>query len=232
MADNEKDEVFVALGAIGEVLTKQNQVLGMLLAKAEADEEEEEEAEEKREEEMEKAALVKSITDQVMKAIDERLSKADEAKQGITAKQVDVKLPASEAQKVIQAAVVTKAVPDEADEKAKAAAAADAEKKGKKDEEEYPEVEKLRKQISEMQVANEALIKKQVEERLQKAGWVEEKNTAAVRRVAIGADIQKSEVSADDKIGQLSQLSYAQLKKMEMQAEVNELPDELRKFIS
>jgi len=100
---------------------------------------------------------------------------------------------------------------------------------------EYPEVEKLRKEFEALKKSFDKKVSDEVETRLRKAGWSEEKGSVGVRRVALGVEeepmLKKGE-TPEDKIAELAKLDYASLKKLEMAADMGELPPEIAQLIS
>jgi len=231
--ENHEDGVLLALSAVAENLNSNNLVLSKLLHKMDAEDISAIEKAEALEKSAEKAALIKELTASVVKALEAsgKLRKED-------SKESARKIASNpdKQQEIIQAS-------DDEDEDDKKEDEKDAKQlemkkedeeeeddKEKAEDKEYPEVEKLKKELAEIKKS----INDQVEQRMRKAGFVEESNTVPVRRVAMGVGdntIRKS-VSQDDKIGQMAQLSYQQIKQLEMQSEVDELPEEIKQFIS
>ncbi len=235
MPDNEKDPMFIALSAITDTLTKQQTVLNALLSKAEEDEQKKKDEEEAKEAEEATEKIVKSIVERVMKSIEPALTKAgtENAKgQGITDKQIDPTLKAGEAQKIIQAAVV-KAEEKKEDKK---------EEKKEEEKKEFPEFEALKKELADLKKSMADKVNSEVDSRLRKAGWMEEKGNVGVRKVEIGDQTSGSEIrkaiptdssaslfpgSKDELVKQ----SYGTLKSIELKAEANELPEGMKQLL-
>lgn len=106
------------------------------------------------------------------------------------------------------------------------------EKKGKKKEEEYPEVEKLKKQVEELQKSFDEKVEASVDERLRRMGWKQEDGLKAPKRTTSMGDDSDVKKSTDvDNVEELAKLDYGTLKKMEMEAEADQLPDGVKQFL-
>lgn len=219
----------LGLGAMSEVLNKQNDVLTKMIKKQEEEDEEEKEKEAKLSKEQETAALVKAVEDALEKSGKFVLKQdSKETARAITSKP-------DEQQKVIQAAT-----PGDEDEKEKEEVVKQApeedENKEKEDEKEkeYPEMEKLQKELDDLKKGFDSRVTEAVQTKLQKMGWREEKGLVGPKRVELGTDgvpMLKKGMDQEDRVAELAKLDYATLKKMEIEAESGDLPPEIKQLL-
>ena len=215
--------VTLGLGATSEVLTKQYEVLSKMLRKQEEDEEEDEAKEEEKKKSAEQEAMIKSI----VKALEDSgkfVLKGDEPKPDTISTKPETQ------QEVIQAAA-----PKEDEEEKKSVS-----KMKKQDEEEaeedkeYPEVEKLKKEIESLKKSMLDNVESEVDKRLRKMGWKQEKGLVGPKRVSIGIEdenkIKKS--SNEDRESQLASLSWSELVKLRMASEADELDPAIKQFLA
>jgi len=240
----------LALAAISDVLSKSDESatrLGSFVEKllAKADKEDEEDAKEKEEAEEEEsfAKLVKAL--QIVGFVTKDQMSLEHSGADTDEKKIPVKSVPSEQQDVIQGAeAMEKSItqPENLPKKSGALKKGDEEDKDEKNgkEDEYPEVEKLKKdlaaaqaQIMDLQKSQSGQIQTAIEDVLGKMGYHREKKSFQVTPTQIGADpnkLQKSE-EATDRVGQMSKLSYGDLRKLQMAEEAGQLPDDVRKLI-
>jgi len=217
--------VTLGLGATSEVLTKQYEVLSKMLRKQEEDEEEDEAKAEEKKKSVEKEAMIKSI----VKALEDSgkfVLKGDEPKPDTISTKPETQ------QEVIQAAAPKE---DEEEEEKKSVS-----KMKKQDEEEaeedkeYPEVEKLKKEIESLKKSMLDNVDSEVDKRLRKMGWKQEKGLVGPKRVTIGIEdenkIKKS--SNEDRETQLASLSWSELVKLRMASEADELDPAIKQFLA
>lgn len=239
----------LALGAVSEVLTKTEgtisqlgTVVQKLLAKAEKEDEDEKKKKEEAEEEESFAKLVKAlqmagfVTKGDATSFEHSGADSDEKKK-------PVKSEAGAQQDVIQGSITQ---PENLPKKTGELKKGDDEKKDedKKDDkkDEYPEVEKLKKdlaaaqaQIVELQKSQDSKIETAIEGVLTRMGFHKEKKNYNPTPTLIGADpnkLQKSADAGEDRIAQLAKLSYADLRKLQMAEEAGQLPPEVRSLIT
>jgi len=243
----------LALGAVSEVLQKTEGTISQLgnyverlLAKAEKDDEEENKKKEDDEEEESFAKLVKAL--EIVGFVTKDQQSFEYSGADSEEKKKSVPSRPNEQQDVIQGAqdTVEKSIlkPENLPKKTGALKKGDEDEKDEKeDEEEYPEVEKLKKdlaiaqaQLVELQKSQDGKIQTAVEGVLSKMGFHREKKSFSPTPIQIGADQNKLQKSADepaeDRIGQLAKLSYADLRKLQVAEETNQLPPDIRSLIS
>jgi ribosomal protein L12E/L44/L45/RPP1/RPP2 len=242
----------LALAAISEVLSKSDEsasrlgtFVEKLLAKADKEDEDEQKEKEEAEEEESFAKLVKAL--QIVGFVTKDQMSLEHSGADTDEKKIPVKSVPSEQQDVIQGAeAMEKSItqPENLPKKSGALKKGDEEDKDEKDEkgkeDEYPEVEKLKKdlaaaqaQIVDLQKSQTGQIQTAIEDVLGKMGYHREKKSFQVTPTQIGADpnkLQKSE-EATDRVGQMSKLSYGDLRKLQMAEEAGQLPDDVRKLI-
>ena len=244
----------LAWNAISDVLTKTHDAVGTLndttgamsgyisklVAKQEKDEEDAKLVDEEEEEKKSFDNLVKALLASgfVTKDMSEPMGDdSKESKKTITSKP-------DEQQEVIQAAVVEK---QEEEEEEKKPVADEEEEKEKEEEKEYPEVEKLKKAVAKLEKGNEELkksIDEKVEEKvdgvLRKMGIRKEQRTFSPKPhqlEPLGADedriVKGSEavMTEDDRVGELKKMSYAEIRKLQIISEADQLPEEFKKYI-
>lgn len=246
----------LALGAISEVLTKNDAAvsrlgdfIGKLVEKAEKEEEEEKKKEEEDEEEESFAKLVKALEYAGFIRKDETAlsnsgADSDEQKKKISSnpgEQQDVIQGAEKVEQVGKSITQPENLPKKTGALKKGDEEEKKEDKDEKKEEEYPEVEKLKKDLAtaqaelvELKKSQDTKIQTAIEDVLSKMGFHREKKSFSPKPVAIGADqdkIQKSE-QPTDRIGQMAQLSYAELRKLQAEEEAGVLPAEIKSLIS
>lgn len=244
----------LALGAVSEVLQKTEGTISQLgsyverlLAKADKDEEDEKKKKEEDAEEESFAKLVKAL--EMVGFVTKDQTSFEHTGADSEEKKKDVPSKPNEQQDVIQGAqdTVEKSIlkPENLPKKAGALKKGDEDEKDekdeKKDEEEYPEVEKLKKdlakaqeQLGELQKSQDGKIQTAVEGVLSKMGFHREKKSFSPTPTQIGVDQNKIQKSADepvDRIGELAKLSYADLRKLQVAEEQNQLPPEVRALI-
>ena len=242
----------LALAAISEVLSKSDEsasrlgtFVEKLLAKADKEDEDEQKEKEEAEEEESFAKLVKAL--QIVGFVTKDQMSLEHSGADTDEKKIPVKSVPSEQQDVIQGAeAMEKSItqPENLPKKSGALKKGDEEDKDEKDEkgkeDEYPEVEKLKKdlaaaqaQIVDLQKSQTGQIQTAIEDVLGKMGYHREKKSFQVTPTQIGADpnkLQKSE-EATDRVGQMSKLSYGDLRKLQMAEEAGQLPDDVKKLI-
>ena len=221
--------VTLGLGATSEILTQQYEVLSKMLRKQEEEEEEEEEEEAAMQKSIEQEAMIKSI----VKALEDSgkfVLKGDEPKPDTISTKPETQ------QDVIQAA---DPVEDEEDEEKKSVTKMkkqdDEDKEEEKEEEkEYPEVEKLKKELEGLKKSMLDNVDSEVDKRLRKMGWKQEKGLVGPKRVAMGVEdenrIKKS--SDEDREAQLAGLSWSELVKLRMASEADELDPAIKQFLA
>lgn len=235
--------ILLALEAVSESLVKQNDTLSKMdtyfskmLRKQEEEEEDEEEEEEEVKKSEERTALIKDITNAL------ELSYPHIFKQQyIKETPATLKTKTEEVQKPIQAA--EEPVEEEKLEEKKAIQKQDKEelpeeeekeKAGAEEEKEYPEVEKSIKKADKIQKSVDEQVKEAVAAQLRKMGWKEEEKVITPRKSTLGAEvpIMKSEPTEEDAVTQLAKEDYKTLRAMQMRAEIEDLPPEIRQLIS
>jgi len=238
----------LALGAVSEVLQKNEatmsqlgSVVERLLAKAEKEDEDEKKKKEEADEEESFAKLVKALQ---MAGFEMKGDATSFEHTGADSDEKKKPVPsvAGAQQDVIQGSITQ---PDNLPQKTGALKKGEDEdkkedKKDKKDE--YPEVEKLRKdladaqtQILELQKSQDTKIQTAVESVLTRMGFHKEKKNFNPTPTVLGVDenkIQKSADAGEDRITQLAKLSYADLRKLQMAEEAGQLPPEVRALIA
>ena len=243
----------LALGAVSEVLVKAESTISQLstvvqklLAKADKEDEDEKKKRDEDEEEESFAKLVKALQ---MAGFEMKGDATSFEHTGADSeeKKKPVNSDPGGQQDVIQGSITQpenlpkktgalKKGEDEDEDEDK-----DKDKKDKKDE--YPEVEKLRKdladaqtQILELQKSQDDKIQTAVEGVLTRMGFHKEKKNYNPTPTVLGVDenkIQKStDVSGEDRISQLAKLSYSDLRKLQMAEEAGQLPPEVRSLIT
>ena len=247
MSENTNEQgITLALNAMAEVLTKNNETLdnintffGYIAKAAEEDEKEEQEKEDEKTVEDEKEELVKAITDNVFNALLKAMS--DSGAKGEDNQKASIKTNKEDMQGTIENGKVGSKPGLTPPNIGPNTSKADDSCEGKEDEseekdekkEEYSQIEELKKQMNEMQKAFDTKLETEVSNRLRKAGWKEEKGLNSPIRTEIGAgevDIKKGD-SPEEVEKKLAKLPYNVLKRMELNSDADNIPDNIRQLI-